>query len=44
MFLSIHSLVNETLLMFACVKEYNENEELLDDFIDKEYFYNKLRF
>lgn len=30
--------------MFACVKEHNENEELLDDFIDKEYFYSELRF
>lgn len=40
MFLSIHSVVNETLLMFACVKEYNKNEELLDGFIDNVFTAN----
>lgn len=38
MFLSIHSLVNETLLMFACVMKYNKKGELQDDFIDKKMF------
>lgn len=30
--------------MFACVEEYNEKEELLDDIIDKGCFYSKQKF